>query len=250
MGWLRKAEIKLDSKVMDKNFKDSIDKSLEFSKGFWEGPNYKSLWASVNDRVPWHFQKRWALYEQLDGVYESMSGLDILDFGCGNGSEIYFLLQLGADMQRIRGIDINENIIKEGKKINPTINIQPYSGESIPFSDNSFDFCYTFLVFSSILNSEHRKFLAQELIRVTKPGGRIFYFDLKHMVASHEHRKPLNMAELFPGLPMNTRDVPKYNRPSNGIRPLKGLKKYVAPFIDRLSYESHHISSLIGPVKK
>ena len=235
---------------MEKNTEDSINSSLEFSRSFWEGPNYKKLWASINERVPWHFQKRWALYSQLLGVYDSLADMDILDFGCGSGSEIYFLTQLGADFNRVKGIDINPYIIEEGKKLNPNIQIAHYSGEYIPFEDNSFDFCYSFLVFSSILSEDHRKFLAGELVRVTKPGGRIFYFDLKHVIASKEYKTPLDVRLFFPKQKMIIKDVPQYNRPSMGIRPLKGFKKYIAPLVDVFSYNPIHISSLVGPIEK
>jgi len=236
---------------MNDRIKDSINKSLQFSRNFWENPSHNFHFKSINESsIPWSFQKRWALYQQLLGIYDSLAGLDILDFGCGNGNEIPYLMQLGADIDRIKGIDINPNVIEQGKNNNPRYNITSYSGEAIPYADNSFDFSYSFLVFTSILSEEHRKFLASELIRVTKGGGYIFCFDLKYIVVKEEYRKSFDFKNIFFDQKLNIKDEPKYFKPSNGIRPLRGMKKLIKPFIDFLGYEAKHTSVLIGPIKK
>ena len=96
----------------------------------------------------------------------------ILDIGTRYGTFIHHLYQRGYS--NAYGIDINENVIDQGKAAYPTIksNLFLYDGFHIPFQDNYFEIITLFDVLEHIPNIE--EFL-EETYRVLKPGGILLY---------------------------------------------------------------------------
>ncbi len=115
---------------------------------------------------------------KAEGLYD-LSQLEVLDVGCGGGDWLHTLLQWGASTPRLHGIDLLPDRIESARKINPGIDFRTASGYSIPFQDNSMNLVSALTVFSSILDHSARKALAQELIRVLQPAGRIFIYDFR-----------------------------------------------------------------------
>ena len=97
----------------------------------------------------------------------------VLDLGCGDGTTAIPLAQLGAD---VVGIDIASNLVEAGNRRaaeKGLSNLKFQEGdasnlEGVP--DHSFDL--TLSVFGAMFAP--RPFdVAKEMVRVTKPGGRI-----------------------------------------------------------------------------
>ncbi|MHA1673792.1 MAG: class I SAM-dependent methyltransferase [Promethearchaeota archaeon] len=100
---------------------------------------------------------------------------NILDFGCGYGRTLFSLYKAGYT--NARGIDLSENMISRGKSIHPYLNLSIYSGETLPFEDNSFDAIIGLAIFTCIPNSERQSQTMGELYRILKPGGYIYLND-------------------------------------------------------------------------
>ena len=105
-----------------------------------------------------------------NGGNESLSELEILDVGCGSGGLLRTLSEWGVDPVGLHGIDLLEDRIQKAKNLSPNLDFHQSSGFDLPFADNSMNRIFSLVVFSSILDAEARKILADEIQRVLKPG--------------------------------------------------------------------------------
>ena len=87
----------------------------------------------------------------------------ILDLGCGNGDNCFFLNQKGDD---VIGIDLD---IGEAQEKYPALNFLSMSAEKLDFSDGIFDEIYANDVLEHVENLEQ---VIGEIKRVLKSGGR------------------------------------------------------------------------------
>ena len=99
--------------------------------------------------------------------------LRVLDLGCGDGTTALPLAQLGAE---VIGIDIAKNLVDAGNKRAEAAglsNLKFQEGDAcslLGVDDHSFDL--TISVFGAMFAPRPFE-VAKELVRVTKPGGRI-----------------------------------------------------------------------------
>jgi ubiquinone/menaquinone biosynthesis C-methylase UbiE len=131
-----------------------------------------------------------------------LASIEVLDVGCGFGSWLRNLCEWGASAERLHGIDLLEDRIEKARIIGEKIDYKVASGYSVPFRNDSMDLVTAHTVFSSVLSSSARKYLAYEMYRVLKPKGRIFIFDYRISDPRNSDtvgiRKP-EIMKLFPG---------------------------------------------------
>ena len=128
----------------------------------------------------------------------------ILDVGCGRGFWLRQFIQWGAQPSNLFGIDLLQERIADGKKLCPS-GVALHCGDAtrLNFEDNSFDLVLQFTVFTSILDPEMKRAIAQEMTRVLKPGGSILWYD--YFVSNPRNPDVRGVtaneiAELFPDL--------------------------------------------------
>lgn len=128
-------------------------------------------------------------------VGQQLEGVRILDVGCGVGKSVDLLCDAGFDAW---GVDSGHRISLWHRRKNPA-KLVIAGGEAMPFEDGVFDFIFCAGVIEHVgCNgdartpspgySQARLRFAQELVRVTRPGGylnitcpnRHFLFDLFH----------------------------------------------------------------------
>lgn len=107
------------------------------------------------------------------------SDLKVLDLGFGSGNDILNLIKAGFKVENISGVEVIEERFQYVKSIIPNADLKLNNGFNIPFEDNKFDLVIQSTVFSSILNPESRNKLANEIIRVLKPKGKVFFYDIR-----------------------------------------------------------------------
>ena len=111
-----------------------------------------------------------------------------LDVGCGHGADVVELAQrLGAGGHAI-GIDASEAMITEAKRRTSTtdhaVAFQVADALALPFEDNTFDICRTETVLQHLDEPEHA---VTEMVRVTRPGGRIGALELDQETLFLDH---------------------------------------------------------------
>jgi ubiquinone/menaquinone biosynthesis C-methylase UbiE len=113
----------------------------------------------------------------LDGLRLS-SGKIAADFGCGTGDDAVAMARLVGPTGRVVGIDISETMIDEARRRTDTLDlpVEYHVGDclQLAFDDATFDACRTERMLMHVPEAE-RAFA--EIVRVTRPGGRLSVFD-------------------------------------------------------------------------
>lgn len=133
---------------------------------------------------------------------ESLTGREILDVGCGSGVELLRFVLYGAAPHLLSGIDLMADRVAAARRLLPEADIRAGSAHDLPFPSATFDIVSQFTVFSSILDRELRGAVASEMRRVVRPGGLIFWYDVRRLPRRNPALVAIDRDELtalFPG---------------------------------------------------
>lgn len=161
-------------KVLPFDKKDS-SKSIQIEQMFDEiAPQYDTL----NHTMSMNLDKRWRNIGLK--ALADLKPQQILDVATGTGDlaiEAYRVLR----PQRILGVDISENMMKQAKQkvlnlgLQETINFERQNCCSLTLESNSFD---AIIVAFGLRNFENLDLGLQEMLRVLRPGGRLMILEL------------------------------------------------------------------------
>jgi SAM-dependent methyltransferase len=102
-------------------------------------------------------------------------GQSILELGCGSGVINRWLARQTGGANHIVGIDINDYLLKEAVELarkeglDQAIEFRKGNAENLPFPDDAFDVTIS----STVMEEVDADKMIDEMIRVTKPGGRV-----------------------------------------------------------------------------
>jgi ubiquinone/menaquinone biosynthesis C-methylase UbiE len=132
------------------------------NKALWEKGDFVRIAESMRESG-----------EDLVKTIGIKSGLKVLDLGCGDGTTAIPAARLGAD---VVGVDIASNLVAAGQKRAADLgltNCKFQEGDACDLNeleDKSFDVVLT--IFGAMFAPKPSD-VAKEMVRVTKPGGRI-----------------------------------------------------------------------------
>lgn len=108
-----------------------------------------------------------------------LSELQILDLGCGAGGDLRRLLDLGARPDNLHGVDLLSERLERARALSPQLHFELADAQALPFEDATFDLVMQSTAFSSIVDPDIRRRVADELLRVLKPGGVVLWYDMR-----------------------------------------------------------------------
>jgi SAM-dependent methyltransferase len=135
---------------------------MNANKALWEKGDFTQIAATMRESG-----------EALVGKLGITEGMRVLDLGCGDGTTAVPEAQLGAD---VLGVDIASNLVAAGNARAEELgltNLKFQEGDATDLSeldDESFDLVVS--VFGAMFAPKPFE-VAKEMVRVTKPGGRI-----------------------------------------------------------------------------
>ncbi|MCE8422592.1 MAG: methyltransferase domain-containing protein [Candidatus Methanoperedens sp.] len=115
------------------------------------------------------------------------TGYQIVDLGCGPGTDTIPLAEFIGTTGKVIGVDIDNQMIitanKNAKEAGVADRVihKHYDAMSLPFDSDCFDACRTERLFQHVLNPEK---VLTELVRITRPGGWIVAADTDHSTLS------------------------------------------------------------------
>lgn len=116
------------------------------------------------------------VYPALTRHIGDVKGLNVLDYGCGNGRFSRVLERMAAG--RVIGVDISPNMIAEAKKSDPFSKVDYYETSNNKLSkieDCSLDIVVANFVFIMSPTEEDMAQSMKEIFRVLKSTGRLIY---------------------------------------------------------------------------
>ena len=124
----------------------------------------------------------------------------ILDVGCGSGSSMTQLIQLGYSSTCMHGIDIVSDRIDEALQKYPNIDFVVGDATSMPYATGEFDLVMESTMFVQLTDEDLSQRIAREMLRVVKPGGYLLLIDWRYGKPGNKHYAaltPKRVARLF-----------------------------------------------------
>lgn len=164
--------------------------------------NYETLYA--NDEAFLRYPADWIIrFHNMFLKSNIPADANVLDYGCGSANNAVFFCQKGYN---VFGVDVApsfKKLVKGNFALHgiDESNLDNYQlidpdSTSLPFPDNHFDFVFSNQVLYYLPNEAHLKAVCNELKRVLKPGGFVFftmmgprnYYITHHLKAVHDGR--------------------------------------------------------------
>ncbi|MEO8471623.1 MAG: methyltransferase domain-containing protein [Chryseolinea sp.] len=131
------------------------------NKALWEKGDFTRIADTMRESA-----------EKLVAKFGITRGMNVLDLGCGDGTTAIPIAKLGAV---VLGVDIAENLVAAGNaraKKEQLVNVKFQQGDAsnLELKDKTFDLVVS--IFGAMFAPRPMD-VAKEMVRVTKPGGRI-----------------------------------------------------------------------------
>lgn len=126
----------------------------------------------TNDVLTFGQTRGWR--RKVVAAVDAVPGQKVLDVAAGTGTSTEPYADAGID---VVAVDFSEGMLEVGKRRRPDINFVRADATALPFADDTFD--ATTISFALRNVHEPKKALA-EMLRVTKPGGRIVVAEFSH----------------------------------------------------------------------
>ena len=124
------------------------------------------------------------------------TGEDVLDVGCGAGTDTLIAAQMVGPTGSVKGIDMTPGMVAKARRSTSemgldTVTIVEESAEHLPFADASFDVVISNGVIDLIPDKDA---VFSEIVRVLRPGGRIQLADVTiQRPVSEEGRRNIDL---------------------------------------------------------
>lgn len=120
----------------------------------------------------------------------------VLDVGCGGGGDLYQLLRLGFRPENVTGIDVLPERIEAARKLYPQISFVQKDASAMEFRTGTFDLLFESTMFATLPDDDLSAKIADEMLRVCKPGGHILLVDWRTPKPGDEAYKALTRRRL------------------------------------------------------
>jgi ubiquinone/menaquinone biosynthesis C-methylase UbiE len=124
----------------------------------------------------------------------------VLDVGCGDGGSLWLLVRLGFPANNLVGVDIQQDRILKARARQTEITFECGDATKLRFADCSFHLVMESTMFIHATDDVVATAIADEMIRVTKPGGTLLISDWRYAKPHNPHYKAVTakrIKELF-----------------------------------------------------
>lgn len=148
-----------------------------------------------------HGRQRAVARALSDHGVRRFEGLRVLEVGCGIGDGLPDFLFHGLRPEQLHGSELIPNRVAVAAGKFPSLPFTCADGRCLPYRSACFDIVYQYTVLSSIFDDAVKTAIANEMVRVTRTGGVILWYDF-WLNPVNPQTKGIRKAEikrLFPG---------------------------------------------------
>lgn len=131
------------------------------------------------------------------------SDTECLEVGCGALGWLGDVIIWGVPETKLHGIELNPARLERARRLLPGADLQLGDATQLPWQSETFQLVIISTVLTSILDSEVRRLVADEVTRVLAPGGALLWYDFAVNNPRNPHVRKVDRAELrelFPQL--------------------------------------------------
>lgn len=148
-------------------------------------------------------EKERALVRWINGCgILPLSDKRLLDVGCGTAGDLLALVRLGFDPDNLVGFELLDHLVQRARhRLPPSVRIECGDALALPAQAASFDVVMQSTVFTSLLDDDFQRRLAQRMWELAKPGGGVLWFDFAYDNPRNRDVRGVprdRIAELFP----------------------------------------------------
>lgn len=120
----------------------------------------------------------------------------VLDVGCGSGSSLKQMMDIGFPPGQLYGIDKTEEDIEKGKKEFPNIHFRCGNAQITEYDSSFFDLVFESTMFIMLDNNTSQN-IACEMMRIVKPKGYIMLIDWQYGKKQYNALSKKRITEMF-----------------------------------------------------
>lgn len=140
---------------------------------FAEQTNFDLVADAYDESIPLHVHEHY-LAKRVAFIQAHTTPGPTLDVGCGTGKFTERVREAGYE---VTGLDYSQGMLDVMERVRPGIPGVAASSTEIPFPDDTFTLTYCIAVLHHVADKDAVHKTLMEMVRVTKPGGRILIWD-------------------------------------------------------------------------
>lgn len=133
-----------------------------------------------------------------------------LEVGFGNIGWLRELIGWGVSESNLHGIELDSSRANKARAILPAADLRTGDAVELPWEDRTFRLVIASTLFTSVLDNDVRRLIADEIVRVLQPGGALLWYDFACNNPRNPNVRGIGRGEikkLFPSLPGKIRRV-------------------------------------------
>jgi ubiquinone/menaquinone biosynthesis C-methylase UbiE len=137
-------------------------------------------------------------------------GQRILEIGCGRLGWLADMLSLGAREGDLAGVDLDDARLAMARAVLPSADLRVADASELPHESGAMSLVIASTVFTSILSPPMRIAVANEVVRVLRPGGALLWYDFAWNNPANKNVRGIRrreLTELFPLLHGTVRSI-------------------------------------------
>ena len=146
--------------------------------------------------------RRLAQHLRWQGGTPALATLELVEVGCGNGSNLLELLRLGLRAEHLTGIELLPELVASARaRLPAAVTLWQGDASTAELVEGGSDLVLASTVFSSILDETLRQRLAAAMWRWLRPGGAVIWYDFTFDNPRNPDVrgvKPAQVRQLFP----------------------------------------------------